>query len=407
VETKKTGTTRATGSLAPPDGSPSSFSYTHLRETGNRTVDGRGGFEDAEAVDVAVGGVPVWVVARPAPDGSGAEWLVVTRTGGVEGIRVTTGSAERFDPEPGRLPVGTPPLLPRDGPPRPVRPLPGGSETTHPFPAGPGVGFDVTPTGAVRIHRDGAEPTPGALTALPDARFVAVDDGVAVLSEPTDRYGHGVLGDGVEATGVAVLDREGDVIRRHDAPAGRVIEGIAPLVGRFDDVGEVLVVTESGPEEGAAVVAYTADGTRLAGPAIGSGFRWRHGLALAPFGSDGEAELAVVRTPHIGGTVEFYRPVDGRLEPVAAREGYSSHAIGSRDLDGALAGDIDGDGAVELVVPDDDRRSLAVLRRTATGVAEPFRRPVGGRLTSNVHAVAVDGRIQVGVGREGALRLFV
>ena len=41
--------------------------------------------------------------------------------------------------------------------------------------------------------------------------------------------------------------------------------------------------------------------------------------------------------------------------------GYSTHFIGSRDVSLAWAGDLDGDGAAELALPDATRRRLVVL----------------------------------------------
>jgi hypothetical protein len=113
-----------------------------------------------------------------------------------------------------------------------------------------------------------------------------------------------------------------------------------------------------------------------------------------------------VRTPHIGGTAEFYRARDGELRLVASRRGYSTHTIGSRNLDTAVAGDLDSDGRVELLVPDDPQRDLAGLRRGRDSVEEAWRVSLGGRLTSNVCAVAGAEGVVVAAGRAGALRVW-
>jgi hypothetical protein len=217
---------------------------------------------------------------------------------------------------------------------------------------------------------------------------------------------------------VAVLDPAGGVEARLDPPDG-VIEGVAPIVADVDGDGDrEVVVTASDADRGARVVALPDVGTgsrsgagagadALVGPAVGTGFRWRHQLAVAPFGPDGGTELAAVETPHVGGTAEFYRAAGDRLELVAARRGYSSHAIGSRNLDGGVAGDFDADGRTELLVPDDPRRELAGLRRVAGGtVTEAWRLPLGGRLTTNLCAVEGAGGVVVAAGREGALRVW-
>ncbi|ERH02121.1 MAG: hypothetical protein J07HN6_01686, partial [Halonotius sp. J07HN6] len=157
---------------------------------------------------------------------------------------------------------------------------------------------------------------------------------------------------------------------------------------------------------GARIRVYDIDGGAIAtGPIYGPG--WRHQLCVAPFGPNATPELAVVRKPHVDRTVEFYRLTDGALEVVATKQGYSSHTYGSRNLDGALAGDLDGDGRPELLVPTTPRQELAVLQRTDGGVEQAFSLPLGGTLTTNVAGVALDdGRIAVGAGTATGVRVW-
>jgi hypothetical protein len=260
----------------------------------------------------------------------------------------------------------------------------------------------VTPGGTVRLP-DGRHVDVGA---IPDARVVRGGERLYVLASRTREYAHGVLGDALEAGSVAVFDPVAGLETELDAPSG-VIEGLGPIVADVDGDGErEVVVTTSDADRGARLVALAASGASMAGPAVGSGFRWRHQLAVAPFGPDGETEVAAVKTPHIGGTAEFYRAREGRLDLVASRRGYSTHSIGSRTLDNAVAGDLDGDGRVELLVPDDPHRELAGLRREGERVAEAWRVPVGGGLTSNLCAVEGPDGVVVAAGREGTLRVW-
>jgi hypothetical protein len=171
-----------------------------------------------------------------------------------------------------------------------------------------------------------------------------------------------------------------------------------------DGVREIIV-TVSNQDVGARLVVFNEEGERVAeGPSIGLGFRWRHQLALAPFGPNGEVELVDVLTPHIGGGVEFFQLSGTELVRVARVLGYTTHMIGSRNLDMALAGDVDGDGNVELLVPSEDFRSLGGLRRTAGGAEAAWTVPVGGRVTTNLAGVtAPNGRMSIGVGRDDAV----
>ena len=114
-------------------------------------------------------------------------------------------------------------------------------------------------------------------------------------------------------------------------------------------------------------------------------------------------------TPHIGGVVEFYQLVGTQLRLTASLPGYTSHVLGSRNLDMAVAGDFDGDGQPELLLPVQDRTMLAGIRRTTTGAEQAWTADVGGGAATNLAAVSLlDGRLALGVGREdGTVRLWL
>jgi hypothetical protein len=375
----------------PPPPADAPVGYTHLRPDGNRRFASRARLPETDPVDVALGGAVEWVVGVPHDDGV---LLGVVTAAGTRAVSVGGDGVTAVDVD-----LGTatgPPLLVGGDEPRFSPTL--GSTTTHPVPMPEGWA-SVTAGGVVRLP--GGENVD--VGAVPDARLVAAAGRLYVLADRTTAYAHGVLGDEIEAGAVAVVDPSGGVEATLEPPSG-VIEAIAPIVADVDGDGDrEVLVTASDAERGARLVALSADdATQSAeGPAVGAGFRWRHQLAVAPFGPGGETEVAAVKTPHIGGTAEFYRATGGRLELVASRRGYSTHTIGSRNLDTAVATDLDGDGRVELLVPDDPQRALAGLRRTGESVAEAWRVSLDGRLTSNV--CAVDGPagvvVAAGVGR--------
>jgi hypothetical protein len=130
---------------------------------------------------------------------------------------------------------------------------------------------------------------------------------------------------------------------------------------------------------------------------------------VAPFGLEGQSELAVIRTPHIGGVVEFYWMEGDRLNIVAEIPGYSPHTIGSRNLDNALAGDFDGDGAIELLLPDQTHTWLETIRRTGQGAEVIWSLPVDGAHTTNLAAVELSsGLIVIGASNEkNILRIWL
>lgn len=254
------------------------------------------------------------------------------------------------------------------------------------------------------------------LRNLPDASTV-VDEAAIMYSysDPTDRYPHGALGDPTEWAGLAAgfIDgvRQPDRFRLSD---DEVFEGLFPLVADLDGDGQnEIVTTVSDLVTGSRLVVfeYEEDQFRIIAESdpIGIGFRWLHQVAVAPFGPNGEVEIAVVRTPHIAGIAQFYRLAGDRLELVASdRGGYMSHVNGSRNLDQAVAGDFDGDGSVELVLPSRDQYTLIGLRRVGDSVEEVWQLSLGARLASNLVVIeSEDGGLVLGAANEiGELLLF-
>jgi hypothetical protein len=100
---------------------------------------------------------------------------------------------------------------------------------------------------------------------------------------------------------------------------------------------------------------------------------------------------------------------DGR-QLVASASGYSTHSIGSRNLDLGIVTDADGDGRLDVLLPNEEQNTLAVVTRddgAEGGAREIVRIALGAAITSNVSALrerddgvayavgVADGRIRV------------
>jgi hypothetical protein len=342
-----------------------------------------------------------------APIKGGSLWAAVLDDGTVIAFSVIEGQAESIAVMPENLPPGMPPLLIiEDGQPELVTPpTTSASVSTHPVVLSSGKLAFVADSGDLAIHKDG-QVTRLALNCLPDARILTDEnDRLLLLTGATRRYEHGVLGDDVEAASISLIetDKIPQVGLTIPIPGDSVVEGIAPIWADLTgDGAREIVVTVSNARQGAQIIAFDASGDQLAsGPDIGTGFRWRHQLAVAPFGPNGETELAAVLTPHIGGIVEFYSMEGESLSIVATVAGYTSHVIHSRNLDMAVAGDFDGDGQLELLLPDQGRNVLGAIRRTTGGAEVAWSLPVEGKVSTNIAAVMLDdGGLAVAVGRE-------
>ena len=237
----------------------------------------------------------------------------------------------------------------------------------------------LDPLGVVLLLSRELEPRARAeVAALPDAELVLVEwDGVtavAVLSEPTQRYRHGTLGDEVEAGAVTLLrlpDLTPLATWRPAVPA--VIEARRPTSWNADGaVG--LHVTMSDETSGARLVSLVWDGSALrllaAGEPLGASQRWLHLI-----GADG-ARAYAVHEPRSGGPLVRYTLPPPTPPVAAARHDEAPAALASAAFDLDLVSHVDGerlldraallgrlpDGADLLLVPRRNQRTLVWLR---------------------------------------------
>ncbi len=231
------------------------------------------------------------------------------------------------------------------------------------FALGPGGAELLRLDGGLRLERK------RPVGALPDAQPVWVEGprrtALAVLTGPTGRYAHGVLGDGVEAEALTLFDPatlEAVAAYRPEPPA--VLEQLRTLPA---GPGRVLV-TRSRPGAGAGPVllAWSQAGLEpvAEGQPLGRAYRW-----LNAFAATSKRAYAVL-TPHLGGPLAVYDLPELHERRYAL--GVTAHVLGSRNLDLAVrlgrgtAGDVlvlAGFGAPELVVVDCDGKACSVRRR--------------------------------------------
>ena len=394
---------------------PTQFAYTYQQPDGNRLVFGQGDLPNLTPLDIPLDGTPQWVTALPL--GEAVMWGVVLDDGRTQAFLVQDGAATEVTATelmPNVAPVMTvsddwqqtgflnPPVAEAGGNSPVVYDAAGNLAYSNA--AGELFLLNVRSGNIAKVEAE----------ILPDGRILFDENGrLLILSDPTGRYGHGVLGDALEGGGLILVETGGAepvVASRIVIPEPQVIEGIMPLWVDWDGDGQrEIIVTLSDANQGAQIVLYGEDGEQLAaGEPIGRGQRWRHQIAVAPFGLSGEMELATVLTPHIGGTVGFYQWDGKQLNIVAELSGYTSHVINSRNLDMALAGDFNGDGQPELLLPTDDRTQLGGIRRTANGAEVAYQLDLPGQLVTNLTgATLVSGETAVGAGLDnGVLRVW-
>ncbi|MBL4892313.1 MAG: hypothetical protein JKX91_10935, partial [Rhizobiaceae bacterium] len=209
------------------------------------------------------------------------------------------------------------------------------------------------------------DPRKASENGLPDGKISTARGGdivAAWYSEPTTRYKHGILGDRVEAGSLRIKTRLGHTLT-YRLPRTEVFEDITPRLVDLDRNGTMEVITiRSSLIKGAAITIYGLNGEALVQkattPHIGLSHRWLNIAGISNFSRSKTLEIAAVITPHIGGTLRFYKYSRGKLLRRAAASGFSNHVIGSREQRLSAILDFDGNRTPDLALPSADRRSL-------------------------------------------------
>ena len=384
------------------------ISQTFHQSDGNRLVNGSFDPRTHNVVDIQLSERPSWLVG--APFENGVLWVVIHESGLAEAFKTFGNSWEAINIVPRMLPPGMPPLLRvRNDKPELIVPPIDASSKTHAALVGSSKTLAyINQQGDLAVESSGS-PVSLPVDALLDARIVSdTQNRVAILSGPTDIYQHGVLGDRIEASSITLVSTypTPKILKVILIPKPWVIEGIAPIWADLNGDGKrELIVTLSSQTDGGKIAVFSETGTLIAeGPGIGRGFRWRNQMAIAPYGPDGELELSAVLTPHIGGTVEFYRWKENRLEIVASIPGFTSHVIRSRNLDLNVSGDFLGTGQTTLLIPNNQRNTLSAIHRDREGTKIAFSLDIGSQLATNPAATRLaDGTVSVGIGRQDAI----
>jgi len=212
----------------------------------------------------------------------------------------------------------------------------------------------------------------GIWATLPGA--ASADITHARYAEPTTRYAHGVLGDAVEWGALDLTLTDGSV-RRFQLPETRVFEDTRPRLADIDmDGAPEVIVVETEMTLGAQLAIYDETGKIAATDNIGRSNRWLAPAGAGDLDGDGHVEIAYVDRPHLARELKVLRYRNGTLEPVARVTGVTNHRIGDSEIAGGLRDC--GEGPELLLFDAGWRRILAV--RIVDGqpvITDPGRGP--------------------------------
>ncbi|MEO3476436.1 VCBS repeat-containing protein [Phaeobacter sp. CAU 1743] len=192
----------------------------------------------------------------------------------------------------------------------------------------------------------------------------------AEYTGPTTRYAHGVLGDGVEWSGLSLTfaGPNGTAMRVEiELPKDHVFEDLKPrLVDlSLDGRADAVMVVETDMARGAALALYGADGKIAETPHIGQSNRWLAPIGAADLDGDGHVELAYIDRPHLAKTLRIWR-YDGRtLTEVANLPGVTNHRIGQ---DFITSGIRNCENGPEIVTANASWSRIMASRLTVAGI---------------------------------------
>lgn len=233
---------------------------------------------------------------------------------------------------------------------------------------------------------------PRAKDGLPDghiAKKAGGDITAAWYSDPTTRYRHGVIGDAVEAGQLNVRTKTGKTFTLK-LPKSEVFEDRTPRLADLDGDGRTEVITiRSSNRGGGSVTLYALRDGQLQEVGntgfIGRANRWLNIAGIADYLGKGTLQVAYVETPHIGGTLRLYEFRNGKMRQVASDYGYSNHAIGSRNLGLSATADMNGDGTLDLLVPNTSRSALHAVSFTGGTIRQLGKFQLPAPLETDIH----------------------
>lgn len=192
----------------------------------------------------------------------------------------------------------------------------------------------------------------------------------AEFTHPTTRYTHGVLGDAIEWSGLSLrfVSKGGAAwVLEIPLPADHVFEDLEPrLVDlNLDGRPDAVMVVETDMALGAALAIYGAMGKIAETPHIGRSNRWLAPIGAGDLDGDGRVELAYVDRPHLAKTLKIWRFEAGALTQVASKAGLTNHRIGDDFITSGLRNCIQGP---ELITVDASWQRLVASRLQADDI---------------------------------------
>jgi hypothetical protein len=171
-----------------------------------------------------------------------------------------------------------------------------------------------------------------------------------------------------------------------------VFEDLEPRLADLDRDGhDEIIVVKSYLKRGSAlaVIGLRKGKYEIIAetPPLGQPHRWLDPAGIADFSGNGKTAIALVRQPHVIGSLELWNWRDGGLHKSAEFADIANHIAGTRAIDMAAVADFDGDGVADIVAPSLDRGSLRIVS-FAPAPREITNVPLPAKAVTNLGLVA-------------------
>ncbi len=394
---------------------PSLFITPVFQPNGNRLAQGSGlatGFiQDVPTKDIELGGTPTWITGTSTPEGD--VWVVALDDGSTQAYQIPIGAPPRpLEIGSKRLEPDQPPVLAVQSSSVNVATTPANASANS-VPvhlAGQRIAYIDNLQRLTVLEPDGSLWRPD-IEVLPDSRLLQLsEEQIIVLAKPTSRHSYSALGDDLESTALVVVTVGSNEVSPIYTSGEAVIESLAPVLADIngDGVDEVSLTVSDDTNSWSVVVSTTGEGELARSQPTDRLLGWRYIFAVGPLGPNGQTQLAEMLYPSGQGSLSFLQRQGQNLNVVASLRGYRSHEFGSRNLEQALAADVDRDGLIEVIAPTFDRQHIAGIGHRPEGATEIWRRSIGGTLATNIAVIErLDGTVSLAAATsQGSLRIW-
>ena len=130
------------------------------------------------------------------------------------------------------------------------------------------------------------------------------------------------------------------------------------------DKKEELFIIKTHIDKGASLAVYKIKDNRIKQVAttgyLNRTYRWLNVVGFGDFDGNGIKNIAIIKTPHIGGVLTIYEYKNNALIEKYSRYGFTNHFIGSTELDMGTTNDLDNDNIDELILLNMNAKTIKV-----------------------------------------------